>query len=167
MFVCVFSSFFRNFWCSIGGNYPKYNLASIGKSFVEDYPNSSKLVNWKLCQSVTKIFPQNFACFFSLQQKNLRLKFLLNFAKKTPKSWLLKTWESSIKQSTQQKGEREKGTRWKDPTKYLQNKVHYKWSPLQTENWGQIKYPTISAPQIARSISDKERGEEWMFEKNA
>jgi hypothetical protein len=28
---------------------------------------------------------------------------------------------------------------------------------LQTENWDKITYPT-PAPQIARSISDKERG---------
>jgi hypothetical protein len=69
-----------------------------------------------------------FGMFFQLAtKKNLRLKFLLNFAKKTPKKLIVENLRIIInktKHSTKGR-EREKGTRWEGP-KYLQNKVHYK-----------------------------------------
>jgi hypothetical protein len=89
-----------------------------------------------------------------LQQIFSRLNFLLNFAKENPKKLIVENLPIINKTKHSTKG-REKGTRWKDPSTC--KRITLQMKSLQTENWDKIKYRT-SAPQIARSILDKERG---------
>ncbi len=100
------------------------------------------------------LFSPKFGMFFQLATNCFEVEFLHNFAQKTPKSWLLKTCQSSIKQSTQQKGRDGR-------TQVLANQVHYKWSPYKQRIGSQIKVPNPCPLKLQEAYQIR-RGEECL-----